>query len=73
MLYLPITKSWILSRMAKPHLLVCALLAIALFGILFATFAAVIVSGLRSLTDVPSAAVLVKVLGFFPESAELRS
>lgn len=64
MLYLPITKGWILSRLGSRVYLVCALLAIALFGILFAAFAAVTVSGVRSLTDVPLAASLVRVLVF---------
>jgi len=64
MLYLPITKGWILSRMASRVYLVCAPLAITLFGILFAILAALAVSGVRSLTDVPLAASLVRVLVF---------
>src|ERR1700687_4425994 len=62
MFHLPITKSWILSRIASRVYLACALLAIALFGTLIAAFLAVAVSGLRSLGDVPPALLLVKAL-----------
>jgi hypothetical protein len=62
MFHLPITKSWILSPLASRIYLVCALLAVALFGTLIAAFLAIRVSGLRSLADVPSALLLVKVL-----------
>jgi hypothetical protein len=62
MFYLPITKDWILSPLANRIYLVCALLVIALFGTLVATSLAVAVSGVRSLSDVPSAVFLVKVL-----------
>jgi len=64
MLYLPITKSWILSALASRVYFVCALLAMALFGILIATSIAVAVSGVRSLADVPSTLSLVKALIF---------
>ncbi len=62
MLYLPITKSWILSALASRVYFACALLAMALFGILIATSIAVAVSGVRSLADVPSTLSLVKAL-----------
>ena len=63
-LYLPITKSWILSALASRVYFACALLAMALFGILIATSIAVAVSGVRSLADVPSTLSLVKALIF---------
>jgi hypothetical protein len=66
MLYLPITQGWIVSRVASRIYLVCALLAIALFGTLVAAFAAGAVSGIRSLADVPLAESVVRVL-IFPE------
>src|SRR6266446_10826786 len=53
MLYLPITKSWILSALASRVYFACALLAMALFDILIATSIAVAVSGVRSLANVP--------------------
>lgn len=61
---LPITKSWILSPLASRVYFACALLAMALFGTLLATSIAVAVSGVRSLTDVPSTLSLVKALIF---------
>jgi hypothetical protein len=64
MFYLPITKGWILSPLANRIYFVCALLAIALFGTLVATFLAVAVSGVQSLADAPSGLLLVKVLIF---------
>jgi hypothetical protein len=66
MLYLLITKSWILSALASRVYFACALLAMALFGVLIATSIAVAVSGVRSLADVPSTLSLVKAL-IFPE------
>jgi hypothetical protein len=64
MLYLPITKNWIVSALARRIYFTCALLAIALFGTLLATSVAVGVPGVRSLADVPSIVFLVKVLVF---------
>src|SRR5258708_1871471 len=66
MLYLPITKGWIVSPLARRTYLVCAILAIALFGTLVAVSAAMVASGLRSLAGAPAAASIVKVL-LFPE------
>jgi len=62
MLYLPITKDWIVSSLARRIYLICALLAIALFGTLVAVSAAMVVSGVRSLAGAPAAVLMVKVL-----------
>jgi hypothetical protein len=62
MLYLPITKAWIVSPLARRIYLVCALLAVALFGTLVAVSAAMVASGVRSLASAPAAVSIVKVL-----------
>ena len=62
MLYLPITKAWIVSPLARRMYLVCALLAVALFGTLVAVSAAMGASGVRSLAGAPAAGLIVKVL-----------
>ena len=66
MLYLPIAKGWIVSPLASRLYLVCALLAIALFGTLVAVNAAMVASSIRSLAGAPTAVSMVKVL-LFPE------
>lgn len=53
MLYLPITKNWIISRNAKIVYLVCAVMACMLFGALFAILAAMAFSGIESLAAFP--------------------
>ena len=55
MLYFPITKSWIISRTARKIYLVCALLAVARFGSLFAISLAMAFSQVRSLVQFPLA------------------
>jgi hypothetical protein len=62
MLYLPITKNWIISRAAWAVYLVCALLAFALLGALFAISLAMAFSEVRSLTPFPSALVIAKAV-----------
>ena len=53
MLYLPITKSWIISRESRVVYFVCAVLALMFFGALFAILLAMGFSGLRSLSGFP--------------------
>ena len=62
MLYLPISKGWIVSPLARRIYLICALLAIALFGTLVAVSAALVASGVRSLAGAPAAVLIVKGL-----------
>jgi hypothetical protein len=62
MLYLPITRAWIVSPLARRSYLLCALLAVALFGTLVAVSAAMVASGVRSLAGAPAAVLTVKVL-----------
>src|SRR5216683_5374761 len=66
MLYLPITKDWIVSPLARRIYLGCAILAIALFGTLVAVSAAMVASGVRSLAGAPAVVSIVKML-LFPE------
>jgi hypothetical protein len=62
MLYLPITKGWIISRTARRVYFVCALAAFSLFGVLVASHAALNASGVRSFASFPAAALLLRVL-----------
>ena len=62
MLYLPITKNWIVSPTARSVYLVCALLSFALFGALFAISAAMAFSGVRSLAPFPVVLHIAKAL-----------
>ena len=62
MLYFPITKSWIVSRAARAVHLVCALLAFALFGALFAIVLAMSFSEVRSLSPFPLAMGIARVV-----------
>ena len=55
MLYLPITKSWIISRTARAIYLTCAVLACTLFGALIAILLAMGFSGVNSLSAFPLA------------------
>jgi hypothetical protein len=64
MLYLPITRDWILSRTARTIYLICAFLAVALFGELVAIHAAMDYSGARSLASFPVALSVSNVLLF---------
>ena len=66
MLYLPITKSWIISRVARRVSFVCALAAISLFGALIATRMAMIASGVFFLALLPDAALVVRLF-LWPE------
>src|SRR5881398_1572881 len=60
MLYLPITKSWILSCNANRLYLVCAFAAISLIGVLLAALLAVIASG--AVESSPSALLIMQIL-----------
>ena len=62
MLYLPITRGWIISRAARRIYFVCALAAFSLFGVFFASLAALGAAGVPSLEAFPSAALLVRIL-----------
>ena len=62
MLYLPITKSWIISRTARAIYFVCALLAATLFGALFATLSAMAFAGVHSLGSFPTAATMIRAI-----------
>jgi len=61
-LYLPITKSWIISRTARAIYFVCALLAATLFGALFATRSAMVFAGVPSLGSFPAVAAIVRAI-----------
>jgi hypothetical protein len=62
MLYLPITKGWIVSPLARRIYFACALLALALFGTIFASLAALAASSSSSLAESPAAALVVRFL-----------
>jgi hypothetical protein len=62
MLYLPITKGWIISRTARRVYFACALAAFSLFGVLIASHAALNVTGVRSFAGFPAAALVLRVL-----------
>lgn len=62
MLYLPITKSWIISLAARRVYFICALAACSLFGVFFATRMALATAGVRSLEGAPVPAFIVRVL-----------
>ena len=62
MLYLPINKSWIVSATAQRIYLVCALAAIAMFGTLVASRAALNASGATSLAVSSISLLAVKLL-----------
>src|SRR5689334_2709288 len=62
MLYLPITRNWLTSRTARTLYLVCALLAFALFGALFAISWAMAFSEVRSLSPFPLALGIAKLV-----------
>lgn len=61
-LYLPISKTWIVSRTARRVYLICALAGFALFGVIFAASYALALSGIPSLELSPNAALVVRVL-----------
>jgi hypothetical protein len=62
MLYLPISRSWLVSSTAQRIYFVSALLVVALLATLIGVNAALVASGARVLT--PTASVLVRVLLF---------
>jgi hypothetical protein len=64
MLYLPITKAWIVSGTARRLYFVCALGAFSFFGGFIAIRAAMGASGVSSLDVSPAAGLLVRVLLF---------
>jgi hypothetical protein len=60
MLYLPISRSWLLSETARRIYLVSALLALALIATLIGVRTAMAAAGTRALT--PSASLVVRIL-----------
>jgi hypothetical protein len=62
MLYLPITRGWIISRAARRVYFVCALAAFSLFGVFIASLAALGAAGVPSLEAFPTAALAVRFL-----------
>ena len=62
MLYLPIRRGWIISRVASRLYFVCALAALSLFGVFIASVAASGAAGAPSLDAFPAAALVVRVL-----------
>ena len=62
MLYLPINRTWIVSRTARRLYLVCALAAFALLGVIFAVRYALALSGVPSLAASPNAALVARVI-----------
>jgi hypothetical protein len=68
MLYLPITKGWIISRTARRVYFACALAAFSLFGVLVASRAALNVTGVRSFAGFPAAVLVLRIV-LLPEIA----
>lgn len=66
MIYLPITKNWIISRTARGVYFVCSVLACMLFGALFAVRLAMGFSGVNSLSGFPLALSIARAV-LFPE------
>src|SRR6202011_6387911 len=62
MLYLPITKSWIISRTARTVYFVCAVLAWMFLGALFAILLAMGFSGVDSLSAFPLALSIARAV-----------
>jgi len=62
MLYLPITKSWIISRSARAIYQTCAVLACTLFGALIAILLAMGFSGVNSLSAFPLALSVARAI-----------
>jgi len=61
-LYLPITKTWIVSLTARRVYFVCALAALSLFGVLIASIAALMTSGPTPLEGLAAAGFIVRLL-----------
>lgn len=62
MLYLPISKEWIISDTARRVYFVCAVAAFSLFGGILASTMAMQASGITSLEGSPIAALTVRVV-----------
>ena len=62
MLYLPIKRSWIVSRFAQRLYFGCALTNLYLFAVLVGTQTALAESSVSSLNESPAAVLLVKIL-----------
>lgn len=62
MLYLPIKKTWIISRTARRVYFVCALAAISFFGVLIASSVAFRISGQTTAEGIATAGVIVRLL-----------
>ena len=61
-LYLPIKKTWIISRIARRVYFVCALAALSFFGVLVASIAAFRASGHATLKGIAIAGLIVRLL-----------
>jgi hypothetical protein len=66
MLYLPITRSWLVSRTARRIYVACAVLSLALAATIIAVHSAMSAAGVTALT--PTAAAVVRLL-LLPEIA----
>jgi hypothetical protein len=62
MLYLPIKKAWIVSRVARRLYLICAVLAMSLFGGVIASRMALTASGVASFSASQAAVLLIRIL-----------
>lgn len=62
MLYLPIKKSWIISRTARRVYFVCVLAALSFFGVLIASITAFRVSGNASSEGIATVGLIVHIL-----------
>jgi hypothetical protein len=62
MLYLPIKKTWIISRTARRVYFVCALAALSFFGVLIASRAAFRLSGQATAEGIATAGLMVRLL-----------
>jgi hypothetical protein len=62
MLYLPISRGWIISRTARRIYFACALAAFSLFGVWVASLTALRTAGVSSLDAFPAAALVIQVL-----------
>jgi hypothetical protein len=62
MLYLPIKKTWIISRTAVGSILLCALAALSFFGVLIASMTAFRMSGQATLEGIAAAGFIVRLL-----------
>jgi len=62
MLYLPISRNWIVSRIAVRTYFICALAALSLFGVIIASRMALGSAGFESFESSSTAALFVRCL-----------